>query len=369
MSNFVTIEARAIKQAMRIVNSIIERRNTIPILSCAKLTLANDGLTIVGTDLDMYVKQTLDVIDGAGEWSICINASLLYDITTAAGSSIIRIEPAEQAKITIGEADAFYDLQTLPASDFPEPSGSRGDLIDTFSNGMLAETLDKVSYAISTEETRYYLNGVCWDIREKESRFVATDGHRLALCKHANGSAEPAIRIIPRKVVSFIIRHLAGSNVKIFSASNNTQIEIVTPFATLRTKLIDGTYPSYDRVIPDMNKAEFKFKFKKDELLTALDYVGAVTKGNDYRAVKICNENGRITLQRHSPEFGTAKALTQCDWPEGKAPDFGVNIKYMKQLAGKCSDSLTFHMENAASPILVTDANKDMLRVLMPMRV
>lgn len=369
MSNFVTIEGRALKQAMRIANAVIERRNTIPILSHVKITLTSDGLEIIGTDLDIFITQRLDVIDGSGEWSICIRAELLNSIAIAAGVASIKIEPDDVAKITIGEADAFYELQTLPASDFPEPSGSRGDLIDTFSNGLLAEALGNVFHAISTEETRYYLNGVCWDIREEESRFVATDGHRLALCKHVNESAKPAVRIIPRKAAKFIIRHLAGSSVKIFAASDNTQIEIVTPFATLRTKLIDGTYPNYDRVIPDAKKAEFKFQFKKEELITALNYVGAVTKSNDYRVVKFCNDNGRISLQRRSPDFGTAKASTQCDWPEGEAPDFGVNIRYVKQLAGTCLDNLTFHIENAGSPILVTDANEDMLRVLMPMRI
>lgn len=369
MSNFVTIEGRAINKAMRIAKSIIERRVTIPILGCVKLTLSSDGLTIIGTDIDMYVEQTLDVIDGSGEWSICINADLLHNIARAAGVATVKIEPSEVAKITIGEADAFYELQTFPASVFPEPRGSRGTLIDTFSNGHLSETLSKVSYAISTEEVRYYLNGVCWDIREEESRFVATDGHRLAMCKHVNGSAEPAVRIIPRKAVNFIIKHLAGSDVKIFSTSENTQIDIVTPFVTLRTKLIDGTYPSYEMVIPDENNASFKLVFNKEDLITSLNYIGAITKDDNHRGVKFCNENGRIALHRHSRDFGTAKALTQCDWPEGEASEFGVNIKYVKQLANKCSDEITFHVTDAGSPILVTDGNEDVLRILMPMRV
>lgn len=384
MTNFVTIEGRALAAAMKLATAVIERRNTIPILGHVKITHDKDGLEIVGTDLDIFVTQRLDVIDGAGDWSICIPASVFYGIARAAGAATVRIEPGsglddryrkepkiiDVAKITVGEADAFYELQTLPASDMPEPtSGGRADLIDTFTNGMLAATLTKVAYAISTEETRYYLNGIFWDISQGERSFVATDGHRLARCRYDKSDHGPASgRIIPRKVCDFIIRHLIGKDVKIFDTKGGTQIEIVAPGIVVRTKLIDGTYPDYRRVIPKLEQAAYSFEFKRQELLTALAQVG-VLASDIGKAVRFCENDGRVAVERKNPDFGSATASTQVKWPSEKTPSFGMNLGYVRQAVTLCQEEITLRMVDAGSPFIITDADEDMTRVLMPMRV
>lgn len=379
MSNFVTIEGRALVQAMKIANAVIERRNTIPILSHVKLTLNSDGLEIVGTDLDMFVTHRLDVIDGAGEWSTCIPADLLQAIAAAAGVAPVRIEPVEEdgktsvvytVKIAVGDNDALYDLQALPASDFPDPtSGQRADLIETFTNGMLADQFRKVSYAISTEETRYYLNGIYWDMSQGECSFVATDGHRLARCRYskeapANGKG----RIIPRKACDFVLRYLSGKDVKIFDTKGESQIEIVAPGFSLRTKLIDGTYPDYRRVIPKAEQLNYVFAFKRSEIATALSQVGVLARERG-RAVRFKSFDGRVSLESNNPDFGTAIVTTQAKWPDRAAPSFGLNLGYAREAAGTCMEDFTMHMVDAGSPFIIKDADEDMTRVLMPMRV
>lgn len=385
MTDFVTIEGRALASAMKLATAVIERRNTIPILSHVKITHNENGLEIVGTDLDIFITQQLDVIDGAGYWSTCIPAVLLYGIARAAGVAPVKIEPGsglddryrkepkiiDVAKITIGEADAFYELQTLPAADMPEPtSGGRADLIDTFTNGMFAATLAKVAYAISTEETRYYLNGVFWDMSQGERRFVATDGHRLACCRYCKEEApSPAVsRIIPRKVVAFCIQHLAGKDVTIFNTKGETQIEIVAPGVVVRTKLIDGTYPDYRRVIPKAEQVEYSFEFKRQELLTALCQVGILVSDRG-RAVRFREEGGRVAVESKNPDFGSATAPLQAKWPDDKTPSFGMNLGYVRQAVTLCQEEITLRMVDAGSPFVITDADEDMTRVLMPMRV
>lgn len=370
MTDFVTIEGRALKQAMRLVTAVIERRNSIPILSHVRLSLDTDGLKITGTDLDIEATATIDVIDGAGEWSACLPANVLASIARVSGIAPVQIEP--NGVITIDGDAATYELQTLPVSDFPDLSGTRGKLIETFTNGMLAEALDKVSWCISTEETRYYLNGVCWEARPDGRRFVATDGHRLALCRYSKDETEPFSRIIPRKTVVILSKHFAGKDVAIFATDKDTVIEIAAPGMTVRTKLIDGTYPNVDRVIPREDELKHAFIFKREEIITAVDKAQAIDRSGSGCAVRFFNDNDRVAIERKRPDFGSAKVATSVAWPNGKSerPDaFAFNGRYIREIANACQGDITLCMIDSGSPFAITDADETMTRVLMPMRV
>lgn len=373
MTDFVTIEGRTLRQAMRLIMAVIERRNTIPILSHAKLTLGTDGLKITGTDLDIEATVAIDVIDGAGEWSACLSASILDGIASAAGVATVRIEPNgdKAATLTVDDGIATYELQALPASDFPDMSIKRGKLIETFTNGMLAETLDKVSWCISTEETRYYLNGVCWQSTSDGLRFVATDGYRLAICRYSTAEGEQFERIIPRKTVGLIAKHFAGKDVAIFATDKETVIEIAAPGMTLRTKLIDGTFPNVDRVLPRKDALKHAFIFRREEIITAVDKAQAIDRNGSGRAVKFFNDNGRVAIERKSPDFGSAKVATSVAWPDGKSEKldaFGFNGRYIREIVNACQGDITLRMIDSGSPFAVTDADETMTRVIMPMR-
>lgn len=375
MTKFVTIEGRALKQAMKIITAIVERRTTIPILNHAKLTHSDAGLRITGTDLDIDAHVDLDVIDGAGgNWSACINASVLAGIARVAGAMTVRIERADndlKAAITLGDGAAFYEIETLPDTDFPEIGGERGDLIEAFTNGMFATTLDKVKWCVSTEEVRYYLNGVCWHTDNKGSRFVATDGHRMAICHYAKDAAPVAHRIIPRKTVRIVTDHLAGKDVKLFDVNQPNRLEIVTPGLTIRTKLIDGTYPDYGRVIP--GRHDFTFDLKRDEIIAAIDQATAIG-GDRTAAVKFYNANGRVAIDRRSADFGNATVPTSTAWPLDRASKaqpsaFGFNSRYLREVTSQCQGAISLRMTDHGSPFSIHDADDTMTRVLMPMRV
>lgn len=367
MTDFVTIEGRTLSQAMRPVTAVIKRRNTIPILGHVRLTLDADGLSITVTDLDIEATASIDVIDGTGEWSTCIEASALAGIARAAGVAPITIRPqADSAVITV--EDATYEVQTLPPSDFPEMTGSkRGKLIETFTNGMLASTLDKVRWCISTEETRYYLNGVAWQSRPDGCRFVATDGHRMALCHYSSEAREQSSRIIPRKTVGIISKHLAGKDVAIFATDKETAIEIAAPGLTIRAKLIDGTFPDVDRVIPREDALKHDFVFKRAEIISAIEKVAA-TGGHPGMAIRFQPNDDRVVIERKSPDFGNATVKTSTKWPSDTASPFAFNGRYAKEIVASCHGDITLRMSDSGSPFTFKDEDETMTRVLMPMR-
>lgn len=368
MADFVTVEGRALKQAMKTVSAVVGRRNTIPILAAARLKHDATGLHVTGTDLDVEITADLDVIEGAGDWTVCIDASTLAGIARVAGVMNVRIEPGENCIVTLDTVR--YELPTFQVSDFPEiaPDCPRGDLIETFTNGMFAAMLDKVAWCVSTEETRYYLNGVHWEAGKQGRRLVATDSHRLAICRYSGEECEPASRIIPRKTVGIISAHLAGMDVKLFAVpGSGPLLDIVAPGVTIRTKLIDGSYPDVDRIIPQAASVKHVFSLKRDEIIAAIDQA-SIIGSKTQQGIRFSNEGGLMSLGRNTAEFGSVKVATSIAWPATAEP-FGINGRYMREIISRCESSIEFGMTGIGSPFVVKDADPDMTRVVMPMRV
>lgn len=382
---FVIVEAKALARAMKIANAIIERRNTIPILSTVKLTYGAKGLTVEATDLDLSVKIAVDEIDGSGEFETCLNAHFLAAIVGAAGVAPLKIEPKTEERkdakgeivkgsfsygATISTGYAEYEIDALPASDWPDLAGDRAGRIERFTNGMFTAMLRKVAFCISTEETRYYLNGVAWQAQPEGMRFAATDGHRLALCRYSDESSGAWTRIIPRKTVAFLIQHIDGLDIDIHQiVKGNAQadhlIDVIAPGLEVRSKLIDGTFPDVDRVVPKDNR--HAFKLNRGEILEAIKQAQAVSSER-WRAVRFHEHEGRLHIESKNAEFGSAKVKTSAAWPED-APSFGMNGRYMREVIGNCQGEVTLAMSDAGSPFLIKDEDKDMTRVVMPMRV
>lgn len=373
MQNFATIDGRSLKRAMKIVCAAAERRNTIPLLSAAKIELTNDGLRITGTDLGIEITADIDVIDGHGEWSACVNASTLLRIARTARSSIVKIEPKPDDEVSIAiEGGATYDLMTTgSARDFPSINAAieRGELVETFTNGMFAAQLEKVRWCVSTDETRYYINGVCWEIDGNGRRFVSTDGHRMAISRYSKEAGVPARRIIPHRAAAIIATHLAGADVKVFATAEKL-IAVVAPGISIRAKLIDGTYPDYSRVLPKAETIAFNASLNRDEIVTALDQLSAIG-GDRNAAVKFDCDGGQISVGRRSPDFGNAIVKTSADWPMAgnvSAAPFALNGRYLREIAMRCQGDISLHMVDHGSPFQFFDDDPDMTRVLMPMR-
>lgn len=378
-----SIEGRVLSKALKPITWIVGRSANYPILSTVRLTLNKDGLHVVGTDLDVEVSTALDVISGEGEFDICVAADVLASIARAAGPSVMTFRKCEKTardgkgsesvlSVSVDAGAAEYEIDNIFASDaFPALPGERGVLLETFTNGMLANALRRCQRFISSEETRYYLNGVCWVQNDKGREFVATDGHRMVRYSYAANPGDGIQRIIPRKTVALLTRFFAGADVAVHAVGDiRPQIEISTNGYTIRSKLIDGEFPTYTRVIPKVDAESHCIVFSKAGLSHALRLASAIPGSSAQygRAIHVHPREGLLCLKFNSADTGSAVAHTTFPWPEG-VPDFGLNAQYLSDILATCEGEARFVFKDAGHPILILDGDETMTRVQMPMRV
>lgn len=383
---FASIEGRVLAKAIKPVAWIVGRHPTYPILSTVRLTLSDAGLRITGTDLDIEIGVTLDVIDGAGKFDICVAADALASIARAAGPSVMTFRKGEKVInsrdkrptavpvlfVSVDNGAVEYEIENIMEPDaFPVLPGTRGTLLEQFSNGMLSDALRRCERYISTEETRYYLNGVYWVQNGKGREFVATDGHRMVRYRYAADPGDGVGRIIPRKTVSLLTRFFSGADIAVHAVDQGqSKIDLLAGGFSIRTKLIEGTYPDYNRVIPEREGAKHSLPFSKAGLSQALRLAAAMPglRGHFGRAMHIHPRDGLLALKFNNADTGSAIARTVFAWPEG-VPDFGLNAKYLSDSLATCDGDARFVFNDAGGPILILDGDESMTRVQMPMRV
>ena len=370
----LTIERSTLLKSLAHVQSVVERRNTIPILSNILLE-ARDGMVgLTATDMDIAVieKTPADIVQ---EGSITVAAHTLFDIVRklAEGSQIEIGTGTDEGQLALRSGRSVLKLATLASEDFPVMTD--GDLPHSFAipAGNLRDLIDRTRFAISTEETRYYLNGIYLHAADSDGtptlRAVATDGHRLARMEVSlpDGAAEMPGVIVPRKTVTELRKLLDETNEDVAVALSDTKIRFAFDAVVLTSKLIDGTFPDYDRVIPVGNDKVLEVGCKSFQ--KAVDLVSTISTEKS-RAIKLSLDDGSLILSATSPESGSATEELEVDYSDGPL-EIGFNSRYLlditQQIAG---DSAQFTLADAASPTLVRDAaDPSALYVLMPMRV
>ncbi len=370
----LVIERRDLLEALGHVTSVVERRTTIPILSNVLLRAASNGLEFKATDLEREVIERAEA-DVTQPGSVTVGAHMLHDIVRKLpdGAQVELKREPDKDRLTLSAGHARFALQTLPAEDFPDLAA--GELTQTFEVAAheLKRLIDKTRFAISTEETRYYLTGIYFHIAKTEGtdmlRAVATDGHRLAQVEieaPAGSVGMPGV-IIPRKTVNELRRLIetATEDVKVGVSAAKVRFEIGT--VTLTSKLIDGTFPDYGRVIPQANDKELKVS--NAEFMSAVDRVSTIASERG-RAVKLNIAPDRLTLSVNNPEGGSATEEIGVDY--GASPlEIGFNARYLLDIAGQLEgDHARFMLADPGSPTMIRDVGDDSaLYVLMPMRV
>jgi len=370
----IIVAREALLPALALVTKAVERRSTIPILQNTLILQDKDALTIVGSDLDteIRVRVAAHAPDGAG---FTVNASTLHDAVRKLpdGVEIGLAVDANAVSVTAGRAK--FRLQTLPAADFP--AMATGDLPHAFtlSATTLARMIDAVDFAISTEETRYYLNGIHWHADGDQLACVATDGHRLARLRTplpGDPDRMPGI-IIPRRAVG-LIRSLIGDKPAGDIAIQMSDTKIMFADAagrTLLSKLIDGTFPDYRRVIPTGN--DNSFVLDRVALTAALDRVMTMATGKG-SAVKMSFDatGGPLSMATTNPDSGSATDEVSIDECEGATVEIGFNGKYaLEMLAAVTADKVRFRLGGPGDPAIAEPVGdgEQPLFVLMPMRV
>ncbi|WP_404710978.1 DNA polymerase III subunit beta [Sphingomonas sp. MMS24-J13] len=366
-----TIERATLLKSLGHVQSVVERRNTIPILSNVLIEATADGLRLMATDLDLQIVETIAAqVETTG--ATTVSAHTLFDIARKLPEGSQVSLTASDGKMQVVAGRARFNLQTLPREDFPVIA--EGELPTRFD--LPAETLkqiiDKTRFAISTEETRYYLNGIFLHVSDDATpvlKAAATDGHRLArvTVPRPDGAEGMPDVIIPRKCVGELRKLLDEVDGSVDVSLSPTKVRFGMGTAILTSKLIDGTFPDYSRVIPTANDKLLKIDPRSFE--EGVDRVATIASEKT-RAVKMSLDRDKITLSVTSPENGTAAEEVPGDYT-ALPFDIGFNARYLLDILGQIDgDTVEVHLADAAAPTLIRENDKAAaLYVLMPMRV
>ncbi len=372
-----TIERAKLLRCLSHVQSVVERRNTIPILSNVLIEASADGLVkVMATDLDLQVVESLDAVSVDTAGAITVSAHLLFDIARKLpDGSQVALETSDN-RMTVKAGRSRFQLPTLPRDDFPVIV--EGDLPTSFEipAKTLAELIDRTRFAISTEETRYYLNGIFLHVSDEDKpvlKAAATDGHRLArftLPRPEGAEGMPDV-IVPRKAVGELRKLLEESldgNVEVDLSPSKIRFTLGGEGGVVLTsKLIDGTFPDYSRVIPTGNDKLLKLDPKS--FYQGVDRVATIATERT-RAVKMALDSDKVTLSVTSPDNGTAAEEVPADY-HSDALEIGFNANYLKDILAQIDgDTVELHLADPGAPTLIRQDDKSpALYVLMPMRV
>ncbi len=372
-----TIERATLLKALSHVQSVVERRNTIPILSNVLIEATEGalsggegggGIRLMATDLDIQINETVQAqVSQPG--ATTVSAHTLFDIARKLPEGSQVELAASEGKMQINAGRARFNLSTLPRDDFPVIAD--GELATRFDLPVatLRTIIDKTRFAISTEETRYYLNGIFLHAVDDVLKAAATDGHRLArvTVPLPEGAAGMPDVIVPRKCVAELRKLLDEVDGDVSLSLSATKIRFGLGAAVLTSKLIDGTFPDYNRVIPTANDKLLRIDPKS--FAAGVDRVATIASEKT-RAVKMALDRDKITLSVTSPENGTAAEEVPGDYA-ASGFEIGFNARYLLDILGQIEgDTVEVHLADAAAPTLLRENDKAAaLYVLMPMRV
>jgi DNA polymerase III subunit beta len=375
-----TVERSHLLRSLSHVHRVVERRNTIPILSNVLLRADGGKLTLKATDLDLEVTETVAADVGLAG-ATTVPAHILHDIVRKLPDGAeISLDTGDGSQLALKSGRSRFTLQILPESDFPDLTTGEFPTRFQLAAATLKKLIDRTQFAISTEETRYYLNGIYLHVvtvgKKPMLRAVATDGHRLAQAQFDSpaGSEKMTGVIVPRKAVGEIQKLVEGggeTNVDI--ELSDTKIRVTIPAAggggdvVLTSKLIDGTFPDYGRVIPQGN--DKILKVARAEFADAVDRVSTISSERG-RAVKLALSEGKMTLSVNNPDSGSAVEEVGVDYAADDI-EIGFNSRYLLDVAGQLETGMAeFRFADPGSPTLILDDGaSDALYVLMPMRV
>jgi len=363
-----SLSREALLKPLQLVVGVVERRQTLPILSNVLLSLDGSRLAVTGTDLEVEIIGHADVVsaDEAGE--VTVSARKLLDICRSLpdGASVKFSSRDGKAQVVSGRSR--FTLATLPANEFPSVDNGENNIEFDIDAAILKNLIDATSFAMAQQDVRYYLNGMLWEVSANKLRAVATDGHRMALCdaECSIEVSELTKAILPRKGVIELSRLVADEgSVRVAMGSNHIRVNGSDYCFT--SKLVDGAYPDYDRVLPkggdklvEGNRAELKQAFGRTAILS----------NEKYRGVRIMLSNGAIKMVANNPEQEEAEEEVGVDYA-GDELEIGFNVSYLLDVLNVLKgDAVRLTLSDSSSSALVEDAaDGAAVYVVMPMRL
>ncbi len=369
----ITLERAALLKSLGHVQSVVERRNTIPILANVLIRASDQSVSFVATDMEIEINESVPgQVTKSG--AITAPAHTLYEIVRKLPDGAqVELSTASGTQLVLTSGRSQFRLGCLPVEDFPKMP--EGDLKHKFTlpAGDLRALVDRTRFAISTEETRYYLNGIYVHATKDKGvevlRAVATDGHRLARVempapKGVKGM--PGV-IVPRKTVGEVRKLVDETSAPVEIMLSDSKIRFAFDSVIITSKLIDGTFPDYERVIPSGNDKTLNANARL--FGAAVDRVATISTERS-RAVKLSLSDGQMVLTANAPDAGSATEEVEVNY-EGAPIEVGFNARYLLDILQQVEgEGVRFSFADSASPAIVQDeADESALYVLMPMRV
>ncbi|MFT4796653.1 MAG: DNA polymerase-3 subunit beta [Candidatus Azotimanducaceae bacterium] len=363
----IKINRDALIKPLQQVAGVVERRQTLPVLSNVLLQVEGEQLSVTGTDLEVELVARIQVID-AEPGEVTVPARKLMDICRELPDGADVELTLQDQRLTIVCGRFRSALSTLPASDFPSVEKASSEMSLTLNGKNLKRLIDRTSFAMAQQDVRYFLNGMLFEISGDSVRTVATDGHRLAMCSIDGASTgETQQVIVPRKGVLELQRLLNELNGDVNVAIGSNHLCLESDEFTLTTKLVDGRFPDYDRVIPkDGDKVVYADRI---ELRQALNRT-AILSNEKFRGIRVNLSNGSLQLSANNPEQEEAEETVSVDY-EGEDLEVGFNVSYIQDVLSVIeADKVKITLHNANSSALIEEPeNEDSVYVVMPMKL
>ncbi|WP_299731550.1 DNA polymerase III subunit beta [uncultured Endozoicomonas sp.] len=364
-----TINREALLKPLQLVAGVVERRQTLPVLSNVLMVVDGDQLSLTGTDLEVELvgRVTLDDVAEGGE--ITIPARKLMDICKSLPDNTLIEFKQEDQRVKLKAGRSRFTLSTLPANDFPSIEEEAGSISFTIGQSRLRRLIDRTAFAMAQQDVRYYLNGMLVEVSQNSLRAVATDGHRLAMCSvdaDINQQEKHQV-IVPRKGIMEMARLLTEGDESVHITLGANHIRAKTGEFMFTSKLVDGKFPDYDRVIPKGgnkviigDRQELRHAFQRASILS----------NEKYRGIRLILSDGQLKVMANNPEQEEAEEEMSLAY-HGETMEMGFNVSYLLDVLSVLSgDTIKMTLSDPNSSALLEESESgDSTYVVMPMRL
>lgn len=364
-----TIQREALLKPLQLVAGVVERRQTLPVLSNVLLVVEGQQLSLTGTDLEVELVGRVALEDSAEPGEITVPARKLMDICKSLPNDALIDIRVDEQKLVVKAGRSRFTLSTLPANDFPTVEEGPGSLTFSLVQSKLRRLIERTSFAMAQQDVRYYLNGMLIEVQTGVLRAVATDGHRLAMCamEAAIENTEKHQVIVPRKGILELARLLTEQDGEVAIVLGQHHIRATTGEFTFTSKLVDGKFPDYERVLP---RGGDKLVIGDRQALREAFSRTSILSNEKYRGIRLQLASGQLKIQANNPEQEEAEEEVAVDY-NGGSLEIGFNVSYLLDVLGvMTTEQVRLILSDANSSALVQEAgNDDSSYVVMPMRL
>lgn len=367
--NFTIAKDSFIKVLQRI-QGIVEKRNTMPILANVHMEASGGKVTIMATDLEVFIKDSAGA-QVESEGSVTVNARKMFEIVKELPGDQVDVSTGKEDKVEIKSGKARFNIMGLPAKDFPVfPEFDQGS-VQPIDRDTLAEMIDKTSFAVSTDETRYNINGFLLEKDDSKIRMVATDGHRLAVIEKPDGGLPGGGKqsvLMPRKGVMEMRKLLEEDEGEVTLGIDHKNAVMQKGDTVINVRLLEGEFPDYNKVVPKDNTREITAG--RAELLSSLKRV-SILSTDKIKGVRFSFNNDGLTLSSSSPDIGDATEEVEVGFDGGEELAMAFNAKYFMDMLEAVTDEKIrlFLKDSLSSALLRPDGTDDYSYIIMPMRL